>query len=404
MGRIRHRLVESLPSLVRLARKSAGRTQPLPVIVAAIIASFVVALSFSLQGQGGQADAAELVSVQSGTTTMSVGAGSPQTVNVAISSVDTASSILFFNMQGSSIQPGDGQIRGQLTSATNIQFFRADDTSQSNFTIQWYVAEFSSGVSVQRGTLSPVNSTSSVTISPVNLSNSFVMISGSVLGTHSTYGSDDFFQAQLTSTTNLQITHNTTSAQTADWQVVEFTGASVQRGTGVLSGTSLSTTVPITAVDLSRSIVLLSWRTDINLTGPNFLRARFTATNEITVHRGLGTSANIDFAYEVIEFSDGTVVQGGNRQFTSADTSLTAGLLTVDTSRTVALLSTAGGRWGGSHAFASNDDTGPGLFTTTITGSSTLSIVRESTGSVAADASWFVIEFNGVFFSLSCKG
>ncbi|MCH8850761.1 MAG: hypothetical protein IIC89_08040, partial [Chloroflexi bacterium] len=316
MGRIRRWLVQSFPSWVRLVRKSTGRTQPLPVIAAALIASFIVALSFSLQGQGpDQAGAAELVSVQSGTATMSAGAGSPQTVNVTISSVDTSSSILFFNRRGSSIDPGDGQIRGQLTSATNIQFFRADDTSDSDFTIQWYVAEFSSGVSVQRGTFTSVDTTGDITINGVNMASSFVLVSGSVAGTETDYGSDDYFRARLTSSTNLEIVHKSTTSNSVDWQVVEFAGISVQRGIGSLNGVQTSAAVPITTVDLSKAIALVSWRTDIGGTGPNFLRAAFTATNEIAIHRSVPTGATIEYAWEVLEFTDGTNVQGGSRQF-----------------------------------------------------------------------------------------
>ncbi len=173
--------------------------------------------------------AAELVSVQSGTVTMTAGAGASQTVNVVISAVNTSQSILFFNYRGDSDQPGDGHIRGQLTSSTNIQFFRPDDSSLTGFTIEWYVAEFCSGVSVQRGTFSSVDTTGNVTISAVDTTRSFVLISGSVAASDTTYNNDDFVRARLTSGTNLEIVHNTGSAKTADWQVVEYVDASLQR-------------------------------------------------------------------------------------------------------------------------------------------------------------------------------
>ena len=80
--------------------------------------------------------------VQSGSVVMTAGAGAAQTVNVTISSVPLSSSILFFNLHGESIQPGDGQVRGQLTSPTNIQFFRENDSSLTDLTIQWYVVDF----------------------------------------------------------------------------------------------------------------------------------------------------------------------------------------------------------------------------------------------------------------------
>jgi hypothetical protein len=165
----------------------------------------------------GTSSAATLVSVQSGTTTIPIGAtATTQTVDVAITSVNTSSSILFFNYRGNSADAGDGQLRGQLTSATNIQFVRANDTSLTALTVQWYVAEFSSGVSVQRGTFSSVDTTGDVTISAVDLSKSFVLISGSVDTADITYDSNDYFRARLTSSTNLEIVHNTISSKTAD--------------------------------------------------------------------------------------------------------------------------------------------------------------------------------------------
>ncbi|MEX2157812.1 MAG: hypothetical protein WEB04_00205, partial [Dehalococcoidia bacterium] len=260
--------------------------------------------------------------------------------------------------------------------------------------MQWYVAEFSSGVSVQRGTFNSVDTTGDVTISAVDLSKSFVLISGSVQSADATYGDDDYFRARLTSSTNLEIVHNTTVSKTADWQVVEFTGATVQRGTGSMTTTQTSVNVPVTTVDPAKAIVLLSWKSSINGTGASFLRGRITSPTQITIDRAAATSATIDYAWEVIEFGDGTSVQSGNLAFTNAETSLTATLTAVDTTRAVALLSTAGGRWGGSHAFTSNDEIGPGMFTTALTDSTTLTVQRENTGSVAADAAWFVVEFN----------
>ena len=372
MGRIQHRLLLTKPfsRWAKLGRKSSGRARALPLLIVAALALFsVIGMSFALRGQDTRSvGAADIVSVQSGTVTLPTGGGGTQTVNVPIAPVATASSVLFFNYRGASTDPDDGQVRGQLTSASNIQFFRADDTSVTDLTVQWYLAEFSSGVSVQRGTFSSVDATGDIAIAPVDLSSSFVLVSGSVLTGEDEYGSESFFRARLTSPANLEITHTAKASKTADWQVVDFAGATVQRGTGSITGAQTSATVPINSVDLSRSIVLLSWRTSIPGTGANFLRGRLTSPAAITIDRADGVSGVIEYAWEVVEFSNGTTVQSGDLGFGPADLSLAASLNAVDTGRAVPILSTAGGGWGGSHAYSDDDDIGPGMFTTWITG------------------------------------
>ncbi|MBI4719436.1 MAG: hypothetical protein HY763_16695 [Planctomycetes bacterium] len=340
--------------------------------------------------------AAGLKSLQSGSLTMSVGGGSAQTSNVTITSVDLSKSVLWFNYRGDSNDPDDGHVRGRLTSSTNIQFYRPNDASLTDLTIQWYVAEFACGVYVQRG-LANTADTTNVTINTVDTAKSFVLTSGSESGTGTTYNNDDFFRARLTSSTNLEVSGLGSPTNEASWQVVEYDDASVQRGTGSLTGTSTSTTASITAVDLAKSIVLLSWKTDISGTGANFLRAYFSSTTQLTIDRAVDTGGTIDFAWEVVQFTDRTSVQYGLLAFDSTQTSRTATLTAVNLNTSVPLLSTAGGTWGGKHAYSADDQIGPGMFTTALTDSTTLTATRQLTGSAAADIAWFVVSFEPVY-------
>lgn len=339
--------------------------------------------------------AAPLSKLQSGTVVLNAGAGAAQVIDVPVSAVDPAKTILFFNMHGDSQDPGDGEVRAQLTSATTIQFYRPNDSSLTDLTAHWFLAEFAAGVSVQRGTYTGVNSAGSVAIAAVDPAKSFVMVSGSVTDSSVHYGNDDYYRARLVSPTELEIRHNAVAATTADWQVIQYEDASVQRGSGSLAGGTMTANVGITAVDLSRAIVLLSWRTTINGTGANFLKARFTAADQITIDRASNIAATLGYAWEVVEFTDDTIVQSGVLAFGAAETSRTAVLNAVDPTATVALLSTAGGRWGGTHSFVTNDRIGPGMFTTLLTDPTTLTLTRQVTGSVAANAAWFVVQFPG---------
>lgn len=336
-------------------------------------------------------------SVQSGTATMPVGStGAAETVTVGAAQgfagvTDLTRSVLFFSLRGSSNQPGDGQVRGRLASTSTIEFNRANDTSLSALTIRWYVVEFYSAASVQRGTLTATN-TSSVTISAVDPAKSFVLVSCAVATGDTTYGSDDYFRARLTSATNLEVVHSTTRAKTCDWQVVEYAGASVQRGEGTL-GSTASTTGPIaiSAVDTAASFVHVTWRSSGNGTGANFLRARLTGSSTIEIDRSV-TGTTIDYAWEVVTFTDGTTVRSGTEGFTSSELTGTDPVSpAVDLTRSVAF-ATAYQR-GGMHAYTADDNVGPGWVTVAITDSTTVTLQREITGSVAANVAWVVIEF-----------
>src|SRR6185369_3776685 len=93
-----------------------------------------------------RAPAAQLDSVQSGTATI---ADTTSSTTVTISSVDTTKSFLVFEVSLNLVDPVNAQISGQLTNATTLTFARAGTSGA--VTIKWYVAEFTSGVSVQRG-------------------------------------------------------------------------------------------------------------------------------------------------------------------------------------------------------------------------------------------------------------
>lgn len=343
-------------------------------------------------------------SLQSGTATMPVGTATTQTVNVPISAADMTKSVLFFTARVSSVDPGDGQVRGQLTSPTNVQFTRPNATSLSPVTIRWSVVEFSGGVRVQRDTALVANTTSNVTIAAVDLAKSFVLTSCQMSAGDTGYNDNDYLRARLTSSTNLEFGINVLQGpgfeKPCDWQVVEHAGVSVQRGIGSLASTA-NTSGPITisAVDLTKSFVHVTWKptsTAGTQTGADFLRARLTGPTTIEIDRG-ATGTGIEYAWEVVSFTDGTTVQSGNLTFTDAQTNLTAAI-NVDPTRAVAFLSAY--QRGGRHAYTQNDNVGPGWFTATIENSTTLRVERDTTGitgfpagALAADAAWFVVQF-----------
>ena len=130
--------------------------------------------------------------VQSGTATLTT----QSVLNVPITTVDLTRSVLFMSVSGDNVDPNNGHVRGQLTSATNLQFNRIG--TSTTLTIKWHVATFGRGVSVQRGTTTTTANPMNVAITAVDRTKSFVLVSWLKPG--ATYGSDDVVRARLTST------------------------------------------------------------------------------------------------------------------------------------------------------------------------------------------------------------
>ncbi len=100
--------------------------------------------------------AANINAVQSGTATSS-GTG---TVSVPLTpAVNPAQSFLIFQSRHNLNRPPGSMIRGTINGAgTAVDFTRVTNET-STMEIQWYVAEFTSGVSVQRGQINQTAAT-----------------------------------------------------------------------------------------------------------------------------------------------------------------------------------------------------------------------------------------------------
>ncbi len=128
---------------------------------------------------------AQLKLVQSGTLTSS----SSDTHTVNITAVDTSKSFLIFQTRHNSDRPGGSAAAGRIASSTTLEFLA---TRSNTIDIQWYVVEFVSGVTVQRGTSLQPSSTVNIPITAVaSLGQAFVTWSKAPNGSHSDWGTDD---------------------------------------------------------------------------------------------------------------------------------------------------------------------------------------------------------------------
>ena len=315
---------------------------------------------------------------------------------IAISSVDPTRSFLVFGAQFSSTNAGYSEISGQITGATEVTFARTATTGAPAIPIRYYVAQFQSGVSVQRG-----NATMSATPTPVtlgtavDLAKSFPIVTYRNTGT--TYGNDDAVRAKLTSTTQLSLDIGLAAPSgVVEWQVISFDGATVQ--TGDLTFATATTTLTATlanAVDVTKTWLLLSYQfTGASSTAAEMLwSAHLSSSTQVAFERA-GGGATGTITYYAVSFNNGTTVQTGASAVASASTAATSTLTTVNLQKAMAA---AGGLWQrvGTTAYTTANDLGFGTFTLDIASATSLTVTRGASGGTSqANANWSVVNFN----------
>ncbi len=358
-----------------------------------------ILIGISLVMAEGSATAATIKAVQSGTASSS-GNG---TVTVNITSVDTSKSFLVFQTRHNSNRPEGSALRGKLASSTTLEFTRVTNET-STIEIRWYVAEFTSGVKVQRGDISQSGLTINTAVTPVaSLSQAFVLWSKTVNANDSTWDDNDPVVLELTSTSNLQLRNSAnTSGHIVHYQIVEFTNSAdvlVQKGLTSLTGTTLSVDVTLsTAVDLTKAFVLVGYRQTTGTSaaiGRRMVRARLINTTTARIDRDVADAADTldEISWQVVELRDGSKVQAGSVNFPSGTSQQTITISSISTARSIAFGSAqpACGQGMGKSSYASDDIIGVASATFAL-GSTSFTAQRTSTAA-AADIGWFVVEF-----------
>ncbi|MEQ8303423.1 MAG: T9SS type A sorting domain-containing protein [Cyclobacteriaceae bacterium] len=339
---------------------------------------------------------AEFLQKQAGTTTM---AGTSTTV--VISAVDMSKSFLVFSSTVDGNQPAFFQIGGEITNSTTLTFRREGGTG--TVTISWQVFQFESGVFVQhRSSLNVAqDATTDEAISCVDLTQSFVIVSARKSG--STYGNDDGFTADLTSSTNLQLNTNGGGGAGGNveeiyWQVIEYQGAAVKKVTTTLADGATSATSNLTALtgspvtNLSKTFVISNHRHDSNMNPDDLPRTELTSANLVTYTR-VGSTGDVNLLTYVVEFTDQSTVTRGTQSFASGVT--TQPVLISSTASSGVIAPGNLGRQGSS-SFFSTDNFGHVWFSYEITSSTNLQITRatgSTGGNSTANAPWQIVTF-----------
>jgi len=262
--------------------------------------------------------AAVLKSVQTGTVAMN-----PAVQPVAIASVVTART--FVVCEGDTGGVGSNPtVRAtcELPNTVNATTLTiTTNVADATMTVRWYVVEFLSGVTVQRGlvptgTFTGVTATVPVGIAAVNLAKTFVLTTERVNSATQTIDEEWTTLAQLTTTTNLQITRLETGVALAvAWQVIQIESASVQSGTTTIPAASAPATAVLgTPVDVSRTFLVFSQNGGTAIGGDEGLyRITGVITNAttLTFQRAKAGAANtqINVAWFAVRMTDGTTVQ-----------------------------------------------------------------------------------------------
>jgi chitodextrinase len=330
-----------------------------------------------------------LNSAQSGSVTIPSGS---QSATVTINPVDITKAFLVFGISLNDANPSFSQVTGQITNATTLTFRRSSGTSAPAITVKWYVAEFISGVSVQRGSTAMDATTKNIPLTAIDTTRSFPIITYRVSG--SSYTNDDFVKAKITSSTNLELTINLpTATGIVEWQVIEFADSQVQSGSVSFAATDSIKTVTMNAVDTGKSWLIYTYKTDPGTTaniGQKLLQGLISNGTTLTFDRA-NIGQAMDLTWYLVEFTDGTTVQQGSQSFGTTETQKNVAISVVDPTRSLA----AGGYFmrGGRSSYAGNDNPGVGWMTLDLTSSTNLQITRGVTGNSTANIGWFVISF-----------
>ena len=329
-------------------------------------------------------------SFQSGTEVFS---GTGSITAVLTSAVNSASSYVYCNFRmGSSAM--DRVPTCQLSAdgtSVNIQA----GSSISGTSVNWYVVEFSKGVSVQRGsgTLAASQSSDLITL-PVNtdLSRTFIIGYSRAASTLSNADERRTLRYRMTSQNTLEVIRNETgTAVSYEWQVIQMDGARVQSGISSIPDGSSSVSSSLSSLNINNSFIIMNAAAGSGVNGAETdysVQGLLSSASELSLTR-TGNSDSVDASWFAVEMIDGTSVQNGSLTVSASSQTANAALNAVDTSKTMIIYScqTATG-----DSPSTTQDSG--TFSSIFLNSSTIQFERANAESNIAKISWTAIQFH----------
>jgi hypothetical protein len=279
-------------------------------------------------------DTGKFFDIQSGEVSLT---GETQTAVIA--TIDTTKAVLEFSYESSdtSANANDNCVRGNVNSATEIEFKR--HASGGTITIRWFIweAKPSTPMTVQRFDIQTGNSVSlpvNTSITAIDLAHSFLLVSTRCDTTDSPK-QNNIAKGKFTSTTNLEMDMNLTTSAGIDSevQVVENTDWDVQSGDVTIAGTSGSDTLS-PAIALADSYAVGSGNFDQSvLDGDEILKIFHDSTTTINFDRP-NSSGEWVISWFVADTNGDFFTQHNQMNILSGNTSVTITTTETDVTKT----------------------------------------------------------------------
>ena len=338
----------------------------------------------------GAYDDAQFRATTRGTTTLPSGS---TTLDVAISVTDLTKTIMVFSTTCDDADIRDFLVTGALTSTTNLRFQRSGNGTAVD--ISYDLIEFFGDVTVQHGTTTLSSTTVNETISAVELDKTFVLATVRRSGTD--YGNDDGFLAELTSTTNMQLTAGGTGG-VVEWQIVDYDDTFVRTvRTTIADGQTLSTPSiypagcsSVNGVDPNKTMIISHHTQDGSTSADDLPKVTLEDSTSLRIERNTGNNS-LEYIIYVVEFLDSTEVQIIEPNFGSGETFRNETISSVDTSRSV-VFGTGAFQREGLTAYTTNDNTGYNWGTFELTSPTNVLASRAVSGATAT-IPFQVVEF-----------
>ncbi|TGN07058.1 hypothetical protein [Leptospira ilyithenensis] len=239
--------------------------------------------------------------------------------------VDPATSFVICNFQTAGSDIVNATTCQLNSSGTQVEVKKG--ASGTNVTTNYYVMNFSSGISVQRGATVLTSGTATIGLSQtVNTNKAFII---SYVRTTSTGAANDNrkqVQVSFADANNLNFSCNGCTATTVEWQVVQWHSATVQSGTATIADTASSTTATLSsAVDLSKTFLIFNHSyTPNGGTGQEqnyFTSGAFSSTSQLSFQRGF-TQGTIAIQYFAVSVPSGLVVKSNDFTLSTSETNI----------------------------------------------------------------------------------
>ncbi len=271
--------------------------------------------------------------------------------------------------------------------------------ANASFEVSYFVVEFASDIVVQRGAVTMLNTetTKTVPISAVNLSNSFVLVTSRINLTNTSDPDEQrWVSAVFQDASTLKLARTETSAAgknvEIEWQVISLSYAQVQSGTATISGGNLSSGPIALAnpIHTDSSFILMNFTSNPAVDGVEaryYTRATILNSEQIEFIRGVTTSG-VTLEYFVIDLGYGSKFQHGLMEtVTNTEVTFSTTISLVNRDLAVPFISFAIGGDG------DNGGQDSGSFIATYPNATTLQVERYSHENRYAGINYFAVEF-----------